>query len=161
VVAKIEIARDIVSGEITDFKLYRDSTVFENLNIPTVMSLLTGQDRQDRVLVAATASDVIQMGWDAGPAGGESHRVTIADLHPEDDDRIADPLRPNAYWGRIAPSEELGQGQNTVDIWRPVNGGPNPVGGVATHVIERTNMFEVTWDGTTFNLKVGAPWVIR
>lgn len=151
-VSSINIVVDSVSGDTT-FVIGRDAVDSVSLGVPTIMSLLTGQDRFDMPLIAATATTVLQMAWD------EPHRISISSLVADGDpDGFTDPNRPTAFWARIVPEEEIGQGQNTIDVWRPVS----IVGGTPTHVLERVTLFEVFWEGSglNFNLRTRVADVI-
>lgn len=116
-----------------------------------INSLLTGQDRQDPAIVSAAASDVLQMLWDT--------RQLLADLPDDDPDKTIDPARPNFFHGLIVAADQLGQGQNAVDIYRPIA----LVGGTATHLIARSDLLTVLYDGdiATTLIRAEIPGVFR
>lgn len=143
-VSRIEIGRG--SDNVT-WQVYRDGTNFVTVDRTGIMSLVRGQDRQDNAIVSAAASDVLQMLWDA------PNRIPLADLiGPGDDpddpegnpDKTTDPNKPTQFHARVVSGDQLGVGQNAIDIYRPTA----IVGGVATHLIGRGSLLTVIYTGS-------------
>ncbi len=131
-VARIEIGRG--SDNVT-WKVYLDANNYVEVDRTGIMSYLSGQERRDNALVSAVASDVLQMLWDA--------RTLLTDYHPDDPSRLNDRALPFEFHARIVPGDQIGQGQNKVDVFRPIA----LVGGVATHVVERSSLLTVVYTG--------------
>lgn len=152
-VHRIEIASNGPASHNLVVSVYFDSQNLVEVDLDAnIRNLLTGPDRNDPNAINITASDWLQMLVDAGRPSNPG-RILLTDLHPEDLDRIDDPAQPHNFHARIHPESELGQGQNTVDIWRPVA----LVGGVATHLIGRPFLVNFIWDDTDYTIRTETP----
>lgn len=146
-VHRVEIGR---SADNVSWQVYIDSQNFVTVDRTGVMSYLAGQQRQNNALVSQVASDVIQMLYD--------QRVLLTSLPADDPDRTVDPALPHQFHARVA--EQYGQGQNRVDIWRPVA----LVGGTATHLVGRSSLLTVVYEGSIETARIetdSPPSVLR
>ncbi|HLF03969.1 MAG TPA: hypothetical protein VI855_01980 [Dehalococcoidia bacterium] len=116
-----------------DINVFKDSITGRTVNVNTLRNLLRPNERNDAARVSQAASDFLQMLLD--------RRDALADLAQDDPAVITDPALPGFFQARVG--ETLGQGQNAVDIYRPIA----LIGGVGTHLIGRETLVTVVWDG--------------
>lgn len=131
-VAAISIVRGV---DNLTYEVFIDATNAVTVDRTGIQSLLTGQDRQDIAIVSAAGSDLLQMLWD--------FRQLLTDLPVGDPDITIDPARFDFFHARIVAADQLGQGGNAVDIFRPTA----VVGGTATHLVARTSLLTVVYTG--------------
>ena len=159
-VSRVEIVSNGPAPHNLLVSVYFDSVngVSVDLNA-NIRSLLTGPGRNNPEVIRAAASDWLQMLVDSGPPGNPT-RVTLASLPGPGDDpddpegdpnKETDPGQPDYFWARA--SEQLGNGQNAVDIYRPTA----LVGGTATHIIARSFLVNFTYSGTDYTIQTETP----
>lgn len=142
VLMAVEIIKNGPAPHNMIFKVYFNTQDAVEVDLEhDVRSLLAGQDRNNPVLIGAVASDWLQMLIDDGPIGSPS-KFLLTDLPPDDPDRTIDPGLPGSFHARVVPEDEIGQGGNAVDIYRPTA----LVGGTATHIIHRAILVTFVWD---------------
>lgn len=119
-----------------------------------ILPILSAGQRNNPTVIAQRASDFIQMLVDAGPPNLPiPSRSLITVYDPEDPARLADPAQPDFFWARVVAADQLGNGANRVDVYRPTA----LVGGTATHIIARVCLVTVTYDGTNYNINTESP----
>jgi hypothetical protein len=141
----------IVGGGNVTWRIYVEASRYIEIDRAGIQSFLTGPQRQNVAVVAATAALALQMLVDA------PDRVLLSDLTIDTREKTIDPARPDFFHARVVPGEQIGQGANHIDVYRPVA----LVGGIATHLVGRAAIVIVA--GTALdNLTVGftAPSVL-
>ena len=132
-------AVQIIDGGNLDVTLnvFLDAMQARTENVNSLRSLLPANQRNNATVVSAKASDFLQMLLDT--------RLALADIPNDDPAKITDPALPRFFQARVIAADQIGQGGNRVDVYRPIA----LVGGTATHLIGRETLVTVQWDGTT------------
>lgn len=114
-----------------------------------VRSILSGAERNDPVVVAARASDYLQMLIDENvPGGSLSGRHLLTEYDADDPARLADPGVGNFFWAR--QDGFIGSGPSRKAVYRPTA----LIGGTATHIISRPFLATFVVTGNTYNIAI-------